>query len=66
MGDGDVGKNLVFSCEISKSKNFDNHFLGLRVAEGLYIAIEDLPRAMRAKLVVILPSRTIFRPHFTL
>ena len=39
LGDGDVGKNLVFSCEISKSKNFGKyryfiHFWGLRVAEG--------------------------------
>ena len=71
LGDGDVGKNLGFSCEISKSKNFKkyryfSHFLGLRVAEGLYIATGDLTRAMWAKLVVILPSRTIFRPHFAL
>ena len=53
------------SQEIGKFR-FLTHFLTLRPAGRLCVRIEDLPRAMRPKLVVILPSRTIFRLIFAL
>ena len=53
------------SQEIEKIR-FLTHFLTLRPAGRLCVRTEDLPRAMRPKLVVILPSRTIFRLIFAL
>ena len=40
------------------------HFWSFRVKWGLYICLRHLPRVMRMFLVVILTSRTVFRPIF--
>ena len=61
---------MVFSEELSRKKIeifwFLTHFPTLRPAERLCVHTKDLPRAMSSKLVVILPSRPIFRLIFTL
>ena len=57
----------LVSTNVKHTDMIFQSFLGLRVVVGLYIDMEDLLRAMCAKIVAILPSsRTIFRPHFAL
>ena len=58
------GDTMGFSGESSRKKIEKNRYLGqfltLGAAERLCVDIRDVARAMRPKLVVIPPCRTIF------